>query len=138
MIVELLIGQLFLVLFNIGNVFIDAYRILDNKKIAHGVNGTAYVLFIIIICFLLHIPIIPALLFGIIGFFNRQLSFDIPLNLRRELEWYYQSAANPPKSIIDRIERFIFGNGQNVGKLIAKTYLSCYAALLITFIVLYG
>src|ERR1044072_387897 len=151
MILELIIGQLFLVLFNVGNAFFDAYRMMHNKKIAHGINFAAYLIVTVIICMLLHIPFKfyilfdkillvygPGLLFLATAFFNRQLSFDIPLNLRRGLAWDYQSTAQPPKSITDRIERFLFGTGPNVGKLIANFYMGCYVVLIMTFIVLYG
>lgn len=130
MIIEFLIGQLFLALFNITNSHIDAHRILDNKTIAHGVNFAAYALAVAIICFLLSIPFgWPIVLFALSAFFNRQFSFDIPLNLRRGLAWDYQSTANPPKAILDRIERFIFGDGANVGRFIFKVYLTCYCII---------
>jgi len=132
MIIEFLVGQLFLALFNLGNAFFDAYRIIENKHIAHGINFLAYLLFALGICFLLQIPPIPAgILFLASAFFNRQFSFDIPLNLRRGLAWNYQSTANPPKSITDRIERSIFGTGVNVGTRIAKAYAVCYVVIII-------
>lgn len=143
MIIELLIGQLFLVLFNIANAYIDAYRILDNKKIAHGINFTAYAIAALIICFLLSIPFYllfgwlpygPGMLFMLSAFFNRQFSFDIPLNLRRGLAWDYQSQDNPPKSATDRIERAMFGTGANVGKKIFKVYLACYCLIIIVWV----
>src|SRR5687768_12836091 len=105
MIIELLIGQLFLALFNVANAHIDAYRIIDNKTIAHAVNFGAYLLFTGMLCHLLSMPayfflgILPygaTPLFFLSAFFNRQFSFDIPLNLRRDLAWDYQSTANPP------------------------------------------
>lgn len=126
MIIELLIGQLFLVLFNIANAHIDAYRILNNKTIAHAVNFGAYLLSTFVICFLLDIPLTACVLFFISAFFNRQFSFDVPLNLRRGLPWYYQSTANPPKAVLDRIERYFFGINATVGKRILKAYLVCY------------
>lgn len=139
MLIELLVGQLFLALFNVANSFIDAYRILDNKTIAHGMNFGVYLIVSIIIAYLLDIPFhflfgwLPTgtgMLFMLSAFFNRQFSFDIPLNLRRGLAWYYQSQANPPKSITDRIERAIFGTGGNVGMKIFKVYLACYCLIL--------
>lgn len=143
MLIELLVGQLFLALFNVGNAFFDAYRILNNKHIAHAINFIAYLLAAIVICFLLgikfhiyllfgSIPIVygPGMLFLLSAFFNRQFSFDIPLNLRRGLAWDYQSTANPPKSITDRIERAIFGTGENIGRKIFKVYLACYCLIL--------
>lgn len=43
------------------------------------------------------------------AFFNRQITFDIPLNLRRGLKWYYVSLDKPPKAWLDRQEIKIFG-----------------------------
>jgi len=126
MILEFLIGQFFLVLFNITNAFIDAYRILKNKTIAHAVNFCAYIITVLIICFLLSFRLYEISLFLISAFFNRQLSFDIPLNLRRCLPWYYQSQAEPPAAVFDKIERAIFSKGQFVGKKIVKIYSICY------------
>lgn len=131
MIFEYLIGQLFLVLFNIGNAFIDAYRILNNKKIAHAINFAAYLCFSVIVSYPLGIChySVALMLFFISAFFNRQFSFDIPLNLRRGLAWDYQSQAQPPKAIMDRIERAIFGNELYTGKDIFKAYLVCYCLI---------
>lgn len=135
MLIEFLVGQLFLALFNVGNAFFDAYRILANKHIAHALNFIAYLLVAIVICLLLGIhfhfawgwlPYGQGILFLASAFFNRQFTFDIPLNLRRGLAWNYQSTADVPKSITDRIERAIFGTGQNVGTRIAKVYAACY------------
>lgn len=132
MIIELLIGQLFLALFNIANSYIDAYRILSNKTIAHAVNFSAYLIACAIICFLLGIHLLtPVLLFFGAAFLNRQFSFDIPLNIRRGLAWYYQSQADPPAALLDRIERAIFGTGEYVGKRILKAYTACYAVTVI-------
>jgi hypothetical protein len=130
MLIELLVGQLFLALFNLGNAFFDAYRILHNKTIAHAVNFGAYVIFAAVLCWLFSFSWIASGLFFLSAFFNRQFTFDIPLNLRRGLDWDYQSIANPPKSITDRIERAIFGVGPNVGKRIAKAYAVCYGVII--------
>lgn len=139
MLIELLVGQLFLALFNVANSYIDAYRILDNKTIAHGLNFGVYLVATVVIAYLLGIPFYfiwkwlpygPGMLFMLSAFFNRQFSFDIPLNLRRGLAWDYQSQDDPPKSITDRIERDIFGIGENVGKKIFNVYLACYCLIL--------
>lgn len=143
MLIELLIGQLFLALFNVANSYIDAYRILGNKTIAHGLNFGVYLLATVVICFLLSIPFYiiwgwlpcgPGMLFMLSAFFNRQFSFDIPLNLRRGLAWDYQSKAEPPKSITDRIERAIFGIGESVGLKIFKVYAGCYCLIITVWI----
>ena len=108
-----LINQGCLVGFNIINVQIDAYRILHNKTIAHGINFGAYAVFVGTLCWLGRLDIGDIILFCVSAFCNRQFSFDIPLNIRRGLDWDYVSLANPPKSILDRIEIRIFGyNGK--------------------------
>ena len=140
MLIEFVVGQLFLVLFNVTNAYIDAYRILKNKTIAHAINFGTYLVAAGIICFFLRIqvyflwgfiPYGPALLFFISAFFNRQFSFDIPLNLRRGLKGFYQSTAEKPKALLDRIERAIFGTGEDVGKKILKAYFVCYCVTVI-------
>ena len=143
MIIELVVGQLFLMLYNFANSFIDAYKILDNKTIAHSINFILYLIFAILLCIGMRIPfnflfgwlpVGPGMLFLLSAFFNRQFSFDIPLNLRRGLAWDYQSTANPPKSITDRIERAIFGTGGNAGKKIAKAYAASYMIIIASWI----
>lgn len=129
MIIEYIAGQLFLVLYNLANSRIDAYRILKNKKIAHGINFICYMIFCSLLCFLMRLPIMYSVLLFFSAFFNRQFSFDIPLNLRRGLEWYYQSTANPPKAILDRMERALFGTGDDVGKKVFNFYLFCYCVV---------
>lgn len=115
-----IINQFILAFCNFINSRIDAYRILRNKTIAHGINFGVYALFVglLIVLFKMNLP--NSILFCFSAFFNRQLSFDIPLNLRRGLKWYYQSAANPPAAWWDRVERALFPD--NNGKKIAKFY----------------
>lgn len=130
MIIEFLMGQLFLSIFNITNAYIDAYRILKDKNIAHAINFTAYFVFAIIVSIVLGFRLYPIVIFLCSAFFNRQFSFDIPLNLRRGLAWNYQSTANPPKALLDRIERSIFGSGPKVGDKIFNAYLISYCVIL--------
>ena len=112
------------------NSQLDAYRILRNKSIAHGVNFILYGLFVALLNWVAEYDLKGVIIFSISSFFNRQFSFDIPLNLRRHLVWYYQSTANPPKAIFDRIERFVFGNHPLVGLKIAIVYLVIYGNLI--------
>lgn len=108
-----LAAQLALVVFNLTNVKIDAYRILRHKQIAHGINFGAYTLYTALLAWVTGWNVGVITLFCISAFANRQLSFDIPLNLRRGLKWDYVSTAKPPKSILDRIEIRVFGyNGR--------------------------
>lgn len=102
-----------LVLFNLANVWIDAYRIMKHKQIAHGINFGAYALFVAFLCWVTHWDVGVITLFCVSAFCNRNLSFDIPLNIRRRLPWDYVTKAKPPKSILDRIEIRLFGyNGK--------------------------
>jgi hypothetical protein len=107
--ITFLINQVVLAAFNIINSRIDAYRILKNKAIAHAVNFIAYAIFTFIVVHISRYDIGDIAVFCLAAFFNRQLSFDIPLNLRRHLPWYYQSTATPPNALWDRIERKLFG-----------------------------
>lgn len=125
-----LINQLVLAFWNYINSRIDAYRILKNKTIAHGINFGAYCVSIGVLVYLGRYELKTIILFCCSAFLNRQLSFDIPLNLRRGLPWYYQSIANPPKSLMDRIERKLFGVDYD-GKKIVMWYSIFYAMTII-------
>jgi len=111
-----IINQFILAFWNFINSRIDAYRILKNKAIAHGINFGAYAILVGMLIWLFKMNWPNGILFCISAFANRQLSFDIPLNLRRHLKWYYRSSANPPKALLDRIERKIFpyGSGEEI------------------------
>jgi hypothetical protein len=112
-VITYLINQLALAVFNLCNVQIDAYRILKHKTIAHGINLTAYALFCALLCWLARWDMWQVVIFCVSAFAQRQFTFDIPLNLRRGLQWDYVTKADPPKSILDRIEIRIFGrNGR--------------------------
>lgn len=113
MILNYLINQLALAGFNLINSRVDAYRILRNKTIAHGINFAAYGLFVGVLCWVGRYDIWDILLLSISAYTNRQFTFDISLNKRRGLPWDYVSKANPPKSITDRFEIWLFGyNGR--------------------------
>lgn len=114
-----LLNQALLVAFNWGNSRLDAYRITRHKVIAHALNLLAYAAFTGLLSWIFRMGW-EGLLFGASAFFNRQLSFDIPLNVRRGLRWYYQSTAESPKALMDRLERKIFGHLS--GKVIAAIY----------------
>lgn len=113
--------QLAFAVFNLSNVKIDAYRILRDKTIAHGINFGAYMLFVLILYYFAmrpdfswaRFPYIDLAVYLVSAFTNRQFSFDIPLNLRRGLKFDYVSLAKPPKAFLDRIEIAVFGyNGR--------------------------
>jgi hypothetical protein len=111
------LNQVGLAGFNLINSRLDAYRILKNKTIAHGINFGSYLTFSIVLYWLTIKPvfawsIFPYTDFAIFlmsAFCNRQGSFDIPLNLRRHLAWDYVSKDNPPKAWLDRQEIKLFG-----------------------------
>lgn len=108
-----LIAHVLLVIFNLVNSRIDAYRILKNKTIAHGINFGAYALFTGAIIWAFHYGIYESVLFAVSAFCNRQFSFDLSLNKRRGVKWDYVSPAKPPKALMDRIEIRLFGyNGK--------------------------
>ena len=116
-----LINQAVMAGFNLINSQLDAYRITRHKTIAHGINFGAYAVFAMVLYCLTNKPVLTwsafpyadLIIFCFSAFTNRQFSFDIPLNLRRGLKWDYVTKADPPKSILDRIEIRIFGrNGR--------------------------
>ena len=136
MLTQYLIDQAILAGFNFLNSRLDAYRIMRNKKIAHGINFGAYAAIVGFFIWYRHVDWRIAILCGAGAFFNRQLSFDIPLNLRRGLDWYYQSTAVKPKAFWDRVERWVFDNLN--GKWIAGIYAGCWLICTIVRIFLIG
>lgn len=121
-----LINQLALAVFNLCNVQIDAYRILKNKRIAHGINFVAYAAFCALLCWLARWDVQQVVIFCVSAFCNRNISFDLPLNKRRGLPLFYVTKAKPPKSILDRIEIRIFGyNGKAPVILYAVIWIIC-------------
>lgn len=115
-----------LALFNQVNAWYDAGRIKANKRIYHGVNFGVFALLCAAICWVAHWNVGVITLFLVSAFCNRQLTFDIPLNLRRGLPWYYVTPEKPPKSITDRIEIRLFGyNGRAPVVLYAAVWVVC-------------
>lgn len=108
-----LIAQLVLIIFNLLNAWHDAERIRLQKRIYHGINFGVYALLFGVLCWAFHWNVGVIALFSVSAFCCRNISFDIPLSLRRGLKWDYVSTAKPPKSILDRIEIRVFGyNGK--------------------------
>lgn len=122
-----LINQAILVAFNLANVKIDAFRITKHKVIAHGINLAAYGLFCALLVWLFKMNWPNIILFCFAAFTNRQLSFDIPLNLKRGKDWFYQSTAETPAAFWDRIERKLFGtaNGKKIAAIYAGIWFLC-------------
>lgn len=117
------------------NAFFDAYLIFEDKRIAHGVNGALSVAVAWVISFMTEMNLSETMLFGLACLFNRQISFDIPLNLRRKLGAFYQSVANPPKAITDQIERYLFGfiSGKQLAIIYFNLFLVSVTAHLLVF-----
>lgn len=116
-----LVNQGALAGFNLINSRVDAYRILRNKNIAHGINFGVYAIFALILYYFTTKPELSwskftywdLVNFCISAFTNRQFSFDIPLNLRRHLPFDYVTKAKPPAAWLDRQEIRAFGyNGR--------------------------
>jgi hypothetical protein len=130
------INQLALVFFNLLNSHIDAYRILRHKSIAHFVNFSLYAAFVGLIVFLFKMSDWEIFLFVCSAFFNRQITFDVPLNLRRGLAWDYQSIADPPKAIMDRIENIIFAGtpGSSIVMIYLEAWIFVVSAYNLTFL----
>lgn len=128
-----LINQAILVVFNLVNVKIDAFRMTKHKKIAHGINLAAYGIFIGLLIWLFKMNWPSGFLFVVSALANRQLSFDIPLNLKRGKQWYYQSTADTPAAFWDRIEKELFGtaNGKKIAAIYAGIWLVCLTIKLI-------
>lgn len=121
-----LIAQVCLILFNVGNAYIDARRIMLGLRIYHGLNFGIYCLVTGGLCWVAHWSVWGITLFLVSAFCNRQLSFDIPLNRMRGLKWDYVSPAKPPKSITDRIEIRVFGyNGRAPVIVYAAAWVVC-------------
>lgn len=108
------LNQFVLVFYNVVNAKIDANRIKKHKRIYHGINGGLYLAFISLIIWIADYNLPNGVLFTFASFFQRQVVFDTALNRFRGLRWYYQSTANPPKSIIDRLERLLFPHNDGV------------------------
>jgi hypothetical protein len=122
--------HIILIGFNLVNVWLDAYRILKNKKIAHGLNFGAYLTTVIACIWLFHLEVWQAVVFLLSAFFSRQITFDIPLNMCRGKNWDYVSLDKPPKALMDRIEVRIFGYNGTAPTLI---YLMLWILTLIIF-----
>lgn len=121
-----LAAQAALIVFNLANVWIDAYRIMKHKTIAHGINFAAYAIFVAFLCWVTQWDVGVITLFCVSAFCNRQLSFDIPLNIRRRLPFDYVTKAKPPKAILDRIEIRVFGyNGRAPVIVYAGVWVAC-------------
>ncbi len=121
-----IIAHTLLITFNLLNAKLDARRIMLGRRIYHGVNFGAYALYCGVMCWAAQWEIGVITLFSVSAFCNRQLSFDIPLNIWRSLKWDYVSLAKPPKSITDRIEIRLFGyNGRAPVYMYAGVWVVC-------------
>ena len=114
---------LILTAFNVINAFADAVRILGNKPIAHWLNFGLYALIFLGSCSAMDLVWYKALLLAVWAYCNRQIFFDILLNLRRGLKWDYVSLDKPPKALTDRIEVKLWGYNGRIGVAVYSTLL---------------
>lgn len=106
-----LINQVIFILINVLMAFNDSEKIKRSIKPDHFLNGWAYLLAVIIFIMIFAMQWYDIVLFTPACFCNRQLFFDIPLNLMRKLKWDYVSP--DPASKVDQIEKKLFGkNGR--------------------------
>lgn len=107
-----LINQAIFVLINTLMAGRDAIKIREHKTIDHFNNGLMYLLSIVVSGMIFRLNIGEFVVFTISCFCNRQLFFDIPLNLIRKLKWYY--VPEKPESFVDKIEAKVFGKNGKV------------------------
>lgn len=120
-------------MFNYVNSYLDWYRIsIKNKTIKHWLNLLTYAVVVALVNYWLwrhyHMSGWLNALISVSAFFCRQITFDIPLNIRRKLDPFYQSKEH--KAVMDLIEYRLFGGIS--GKALALIYASLWA---ITFII---
>jgi len=81
-------------------------------RILHGVNGSFHIIAFIVLTYFYN------LYFGITVLIEARLFFDVMLNLFRKRGIGY--VAEYPKSIVDKIEKFIFGSIYSIYLLVQK------------------
>ena len=120
-----ILNQLCFAAINVFDAWIDKNRIADNvrSKVIHWINAILYTLVVSVIAtFANHEWNAIALTF-IASFFNRQLFFDIPLNLFRGLKWDYVTNAEKP-AWTDRVEIKLIGdNGKAQTIIYAQSFI---------------
>lgn len=94
---------------NLLNAHFDWYKIKAHKEVKHGLNLATYLCAVLILAYSLKLDTALFIIFIINSLCFRQFAFDIPLNLRRKLPWNYVTSADPPGSIWDRFEIWVFG-----------------------------
>lgn len=100
------INQAIFILINLLMAGNDAIKIKKHKPVEHLMNGIVYCLSIFVFILIFEMRLFESLVFTVCCFANRQLSFDIPLNLMRKLKWDYVSPS--PESFIDKVEKYFF------------------------------
>lgn len=90
------------ILFSMALAYYNYRRILYDKRIFHGVNGLLHLAFWLGV-FLFTKSWFPVVVLPFIG----RLFFDSGLNLMRNLPLGY--VPRKPKSIVDKIEKWLFG-----------------------------
>ncbi len=100
--------------------YINAVLIKKGKKIYHALNGLLHLTVAFLIGYFTHWQ------YGLATLFITRLVFDTALNLWRGLPIDYVSSN--PKSIVDQIEKKIFGNDGFLPKVI---YMVCIVILFV-------
>ena len=111
---------LIFVFINIALAAIDKRLISRGKRIYHAINGAVYLALVTPVFF------ITGNLFFVISLLSlRLLVFNPALNLGRGLNFFY--LPEKPKSIIDRLAKFVFRSG----KVAYIFYAACFIFLLL-------
>lgn len=121
----MIIASAILCAWNLLNAYYDASRINKFKPISHTLNGVVYL--VITGALIWWMDISP--LFLLTAFTDRQLFFDIPLNLMRKPRkpWNYVTEDENP-AFTDKMEIKIFGRNGTLPNVI---YLIIWVATLI-------
>ncbi len=116
-----LIGEILLIIINVGMAGHHAYLISEGKKIQHGWWGLLYFAAAAAFAYLSH-----SWELLVCSLFVRKVFFDLSLNLFRGKPLFYVSSSTT--SIIDKFHNKIFGNKSEI-------YMALYLAVCLGFAV---
>ncbi len=103
----MILAQLLYTLFCIGLAYDNSLRIKKGKKISHNLNGALHLV-------IASLAVWAWGLFGIVFLFIGAVVFDVALNLWRNLGIFYTPLK--PESLVDRLERKVFGTREALMK----------------------
>lgn len=125
--------QALLLLWNITDAIGDHKLIKRDIPVNHKTNLLFYLFLLFVqIPLTYQVSVWFMILAPFMGFLNRQLFFDIPLNLMRGLPWDYLPTPGSGTAWWDSIEYKLFGKGKNW--LLNVIYFCAYVTLLIIFL----